>query len=58
MPSTRPFAAYIDSHQDELIAKLAEMVAIPSVSGDIAYRPEVHRMAKWLEAHLISLGVR
>lgn len=57
MPSTKPFATYIDEHQDELIARLAEAVAIPSVSGDVKYRDDVHRMGAWLHAELEKLGV-
>lgn len=38
---TRPtmsFQDYIEEHQQELIDRLAEVVAIPSVSGDASYR--------------------
>jgi hypothetical protein len=58
MPCDRPFADWIENHQDHLIARLAESVAIASVSGDIAYRPQCHEMGAWLktllEAHSVS----
>ncbi|GAA5875948.1 hypothetical protein JCM3774_005826 [Rhodotorula dairenensis] len=56
MPSTKPFAKWIQDNQDKLIARLAEAVEIPSVSGDASYRPEVHRMGKWLQDELVKLG--
>jgi len=37
---------------------LAEAVEIPSVSGDAAHRPEVFRMADWLQARLEKLEVK
>lgn len=52
-----PFAEYITSHQQDFIDRLAESVAIPSVSGDASYRPDVHRMGHWLKDKLVSLGV-
>ncbi|KAK4054442.1 hypothetical protein OIV83_000936 [Microbotryomycetes sp. JL201] len=57
MPSTRPFAKWIQDNQDKLVERLAEAVAIPSVSGDAKYRPEVHRMGAWLQGELEKLGV-
>lgn len=58
MSATRPFAEYIQSNQLPLITRLAEAVAIPSVSGDAKYRPEVHRMGAWLKAQLEAQGVK
>ncbi|SCV72243.1 BQ2448_4937 [Microbotryum intermedium] len=57
MPSSAPFAKYIEDNQDALIERLAASVAIASVSGDPSYRPEVHRMGKWLQDELVKLGV-
>lgn len=39
------------------IDRLATAVAIPSVSADATYRPEVHKMGKWLASELEALGV-
>lgn len=35
MPSTRPFAQYIDDNQDALIKRLADAVAIASVGSHL-----------------------
>ncbi|PKI85975.1 hypothetical protein MVES1_000083 [Malassezia vespertilionis] len=52
------FVKYIESHQQDLINILAEAIAIPSVSGDASYRPEVLRMGKWLHEKLGALGAQ
>lgn len=46
----------IDELKPKFISRLGEAVAIPSVSADPAYRPDVVRMAKWLESQLKELG--
>ncbi|GAA6064176.1 hypothetical protein JCM10212_003057 [Sporobolomyces blumeae] len=56
MPSGKPFATWIDSNQDKLVARLKEAVEIPSVSGDASYRPHVHKMGAWLKSELENLG--
>ena len=48
--------SYVQENQDYYVKRLAEVVAIPSVSGDAEYRQDVVKMGKWLEAELISLG--
>nr|BAK07062.1 predicted protein [Hordeum vulgare subsp. vulgare] len=50
------FLSYVDEHQQQFIDKLAEVVAIPSVSGDPAYRQHVHDMGAWMAKHLKELG--
>ncbi|KAM0753133.1 CNDP dipeptidase [Meredithblackwellia eburnea MCA 4105] len=57
MTVTTPFANWIEQNADQLIARLAESVAIPSVSGDAKYRPDVHRMGAWLAKELEKLNV-
>ncbi|KAI9007093.1 hypothetical protein BC832DRAFT_428417 [Gaertneriomyces semiglobifer] len=47
---------YVDENQEYFISKLAEVVAIPSVSGEAARRPDVVRMGKWLVSELQRLG--
>ena len=47
---------HIDANQSYFIEKLAEVVAIPSVSGEAKYRPEVVKMGQWLESELVRLG--
>lgn len=56
-PISTPFAQYIEDNQQALIDRLAEAVAIASVSGDVSYRPEVHRMGAWLAEELKKLNV-
>ncbi|KAG8934839.1 hypothetical protein FRC03_009505 [Tulasnella sp. 419] len=48
---------YIDRNSNSFIQRLAKAVAIPSVSGDAAYRQHVLAMAKFLVTELESLGV-
>ncbi|KAJ3324511.1 hypothetical protein HDU76_013404 [Blyttiomyces sp. JEL0837] len=47
---------YINSKKTHYINKLAEVVAIASVSGDVKHRPEVFRMGEWLVTELERLG--
>lgn len=56
MASFDQVLAQIDKDQQKLIDRLAEAVAIPSVSGDAAYRKHVFEMADWLKAQLDKLG--
>ncbi|KAL4400333.1 metallodipeptidase [Malassezia pachydermatis] len=50
------FVDYIEKNQDKLVKSLAEVVAIPSVSGDPAYRQDVFRQGEWIKAKLLELG--
>ena len=52
------FWGWIDANQDKLVARLAEAVAIPSVSGDSARRQDCFRMADFLQDQLEALGVK
>ncbi|RKP14597.1 hypothetical protein BJ684DRAFT_19007 [Piptocephalis cylindrospora] len=54
--STTKLFEYIDKHQNDYVAQLKEIVAIPSVSADASYRPEVNRMGEWFKAKLEKLG--
>jgi len=55
-------ATYIDCSVDSLkkpfIDRLATAVAIPSVSADASYRPQVHKMGEWLASELEALSVK
>ncbi|KZT21836.1 CNDP dipeptidase [Neolentinus lepideus HHB14362 ss-1] len=51
------FAEFVDTNADKFIQRLADAVAIPSVSGDPAHREDVVKMAHYLNSQLISLGV-
>lgn len=50
------FISQIEKNKSSLIARLAEAVAIPSVSGDAKYRKHVFEMADWTKAQLEKLG--
>ncbi|KAJ3268706.1 hypothetical protein HDV01_002359 [Terramyces sp. JEL0728] len=47
---------FVDSNESHYIKKLAEVVAIPSVSGTAEHRPHVRKMGQWLETELKKLG--
>ncbi|KIL66067.1 hypothetical protein M378DRAFT_104061 [Amanita muscaria Koide BX008] len=57
MAAPSDFINYIDANADKFIHRLADAVAIPSVSSEAARRPEVVRMAHWLNDQLKALGV-
>ncbi|KNC98799.1 metallodipeptidase [Spizellomyces punctatus DAOM BR117] len=56
MTTFEKLSKYVDENQKFYIERLAEVVAIPSVSGEAARRPEVHRMGQWLVSELKRLG--
>jgi len=47
---------YIDSHSDEFIKNLAEVVAIKSVSAWPDHRGEITKMVEWTKVRLEKLG--
>ncbi|KAF8966547.1 hypothetical protein BDZ97DRAFT_1903667 [Flammula alnicola] len=57
MPAPTEFLNYIDSNADVFIKRLADAVAIPSISGDAAHRKDVLAMADWLNGQLKQIGV-
>ncbi|KAL7284561.1 hypothetical protein ACG7TL_001853 [Trametes sanguinea] len=57
MEAAVAFSSYIDESAPEFIDRLAQAVAIPSVSTDAARRPDVLKMGAWLNDQLQSLGV-
>jgi nonspecific dipeptidase len=50
------FFAHIDAHKDEYIARLAEAVAIDSVSCEAPRRPQVIAMGEWLVDWIVKVG--
>lgn len=46
----------IDRNQDAALKRLAELIAIPSVSTDPAYAAECRRAAEWLRDELSGIG--
>lgn len=57
MAAPAKFIEYVDNNADRFVDRLAKAVAIPSVSGDTAYRQHVLDMAQFLKSELESLGV-
>src|SRR5262252_873607 len=49
-------AAYARRHADRFVAELAELVAIPSVSAERRYAPDVRRCARRLAGALAAAG--
>ncbi|KAI0945127.1 hypothetical protein AcV7_001750 [Taiwanofungus camphoratus] len=58
MPAPAKFLAFIDGHADKFIERLADAVAIPSISGNAAHRQDVFKMGAWLQGQLNALGVQ
>ncbi|KAH8112256.1 CNDP dipeptidase [Phellopilus nigrolimitatus] len=56
MPAPKQFLEFIDTNANKFIQRLADAVAIPSVSGDAAYRKDVFRMAEYLGNELKAVG--
>ncbi|EJD05311.1 CNDP dipeptidase [Fomitiporia mediterranea MF3/22] len=56
MPAPSQFLGYVDANAEKFIKRLADAVAIPSVSADASYRPHVFRMAEFLANELKSVG--
>lgn len=55
-PQLDSFFSQVDSLSEAFIQRLRAAVAIPSVSSDAARRPDVVRMAHFLESELKTLG--
>ncbi|KAI0634043.1 CNDP dipeptidase [Trametes polyzona] len=51
------FLKFIDDNAQSFVDRLADAVAIKSVSGDSTLRDEVCRMGDWLEGELKRIGV-
>ncbi|KAI0643923.1 CNDP dipeptidase [Trametes meyenii] len=57
MTTPPSFLHFVGQNAPKFISRLAEAVAIPSVSGVVDYRPDVIRMATWLDSQLKRLNV-
>ncbi|KAJ7035841.1 hypothetical protein C8F04DRAFT_497998 [Mycena alexandri] len=57
MPAPPIFLSWVDANTDAFISRLSHAVAIPSISGDPAFRPRVQEMSDWLNAELKKVGV-
>lgn len=57
MPAPQEFLSFVDTNANAFIKRLAEAVAIPSISGDAKHRADVVKMGEWLNTHLKVVGV-
>ncbi|KAJ7035844.1 hypothetical protein C8F04DRAFT_954550 [Mycena alexandri] len=57
MPAPPTFLSWVDANTDAFISRLSHAAAIPSMSGDPAFRPRVQEMNDWLNAELKKVGV-
>ncbi|KAF9453338.1 glutamate carboxypeptidase [Macrolepiota fuliginosa MF-IS2] len=57
MPAPPEFLKYVDDNANNFIQRLADAVAIPSISGDASRRQDVIKMANWLNNQLKAVGV-
>ncbi|KIM92403.1 hypothetical protein PILCRDRAFT_122062 [Piloderma croceum F 1598] len=57
MSAPANFIDFIDNNADKFIQRLADAVAIPSISGDASRRGDVVKMALFLDNQLKSYGV-
>jgi len=57
MPAPKEFLDYVENNANKFIQRLADAVAIPSVSGDASRRQDVIKMANYLNDQLKSVGV-
>lgn len=51
----KDIAAYVEAHRDEMVTFLRDVVAVPSIWGDV---PQLARMAEVLHKKLADAGVR
>ena len=56
VPTLDPVLAHIDAHIENTTAHLFDLLRIPSVSTDPAYRADCDRAADWLVQDLKSIG--
>ncbi len=52
----QPVLAHLDSQRDVAIARLCDLLRIPSISTDPAYAKDTRRAAEWLANDLRSIG--
>lgn len=57
MEQLERYFSYVDEHAAEYVARLAEAVAIPSVSADPKHRPDCLRMIDFMRGWFTRLGI-
>ncbi len=56
--SVQKAIAWASHHRQEHLAQLSALLAIPSISTDPDYQPEVLRAADWLAEHMRTIGLQ
>jgi len=56
-PSLEASIAYAHEHTDTFIEQYKELLRIPSIGADPAYRDDVRRAAEWIIAEMNRLGI-
>jgi acetylornithine deacetylase/succinyl-diaminopimelate desuccinylase-like protein len=56
MSKITPILAFADDHLEASLARLFDLVRIPSISTDPAYKPDCKRAADWLVRELNEMG--
>lgn len=56
-PALRQVLEFVDEHRQQFQEDLTELLRIPSVSADSAFRGDVQRAAQWLVEHLKQIGL-
>ncbi len=56
-PALRQVLEFVDEHRQQFQEDLIELLRIPSVSADSAFRDDVRRAAQWLVEHLKQIGL-
>lgn len=51
------WAQYLGEHRDSFVEQLVELLRIPSISTDPAYKTETRRAADWVAARLQAAGI-
>jgi len=49
--------AYVQENQKEFLARMKELISIPSVSTDPERKGDIQKAAEWLKAELTALGM-
>ena len=48
---------YLETHREQAVEQLKELLRIPSVSGDSAFRPQTREAGEWVQRKLADAGL-
>ena len=54
---TQPVLDHLAADHEHAVARLGQLLSIPSVSTDPAYQEHVHKAARWIDAFCAELGM-